>query len=144
MQSSERPIVIQSKDETTDIIQLLGIIFPFATLSHTCKLKDMYTLAFLQNINGPEILMIFLLALLFFGAKRLPDLFKSFGKSIKEFKKATSEIEDDFRTAMDEGSTDYKSTSAQTVTPSEPTQVAPLSEETNSERVSEVENSGKD
>lgn len=104
----------------------------------------MYTLAFLQNINGPEILMIFLLALLFFGAKRLPDLFKSFGKSIKEFKKATSEIEDDFRTAMDEGSTDYKSTSAQTVTPSEPTQVAPVPEETNSERVSEVENSGKD
>ena len=104
----------------------------------------MYTLAFLQNINGPEILMIFLLALLFFGAKRLPDLFKSFGKSIKEFKKATSEIEDDFRTAMDEGSTDYKSTSAQTVTPSEPTQVAPVSEETNSEKVSEEENSGKD
>ena len=104
----------------------------------------MYTLAFLQNINGPEILMIFLLALLFFGAKRLPDLFKSFGKSIKEFKKATSEIEDDIRTAMDEGSTDYKSTSDQPVTPSEPTQVASIPEETNSEGVSAVENSGKD
>ncbi len=62
----------------------------------------MDTLAFLQNINGPEILLIFLIVLLLFGAKRLPELFKSFGKSIREFKKATSEIEDDIRTAMDE------------------------------------------
>lgn len=62
----------------------------------------MNTLAFLQNINGPEILLIFLVVLLLFGAKRLPELFRSFGKSIREFKKATSEIEDDIRTAMDE------------------------------------------
>ena len=62
----------------------------------------MNTLAFLQNINGPEILLIFLIVLLLFGAKRLPELFKSFGKSIREFKKATTEIEEDIRTAMDE------------------------------------------
>ena len=62
----------------------------------------MSPLAFIQNINGPEILLIFLIVLLLFGAKRLPELFKSFGKSIREFKKATSEIEDDIRTAMDE------------------------------------------
>ena len=66
--------------------------------------------AFIQNINGPEILLIFLIVLLLFGAKRLPDLFHSFGKSIREFKKATSEIEDDIRTAMDEEP--KKSTSA--------------------------------
>jgi sec-independent protein translocase protein TatA len=58
--------------------------------------------AFIQNLNGPEIFLIFLVVLLLFGAKRLPELFRSFGKSIKEFKKATSEIEDDIRTAMDE------------------------------------------
>ena len=62
----------------------------------------MNTIAFLQNINGPEILLIFLIDLLLFGAKRLPELFKSFGKSIREFKKATTEIEEDIRTAMDE------------------------------------------
>ena len=62
----------------------------------------MNTTAFLQNINGPEILLIFLIVLLLFGAKRLPELFKSFGKSIREFKKATTEIEEDIRTAMDE------------------------------------------
>ncbi|NCG08743.1 MAG: twin-arginine translocase TatA/TatE family subunit [Verrucomicrobia bacterium] len=63
------------------------------TLSH---------LAFLQNLRAPEIILIFLVVLLLFGAKRLPELFRSFGKSIREFKKATSEIEDDIRTAMDE------------------------------------------
>ena len=62
----------------------------------------MNTIAFIQNINGPEILLIFLIVLLLFGAKRLPGLFKSFGKSIREFKKATTEIEEDIRTAMDE------------------------------------------
>lgn len=60
------------------------------------------TLAFLQNLRAPEIILIFLVVLLLFGAKRLPELFRSFGKSIREFKKATSEIEDDIRTAMDE------------------------------------------
>ena len=83
----------------------------------------MYTTAFLQNINGPEILLIFLIVLLLFGAKRLPELFKSFGKSIREFKKATSEIEDDFRTAMDEESTDRQSTPVQSTGQPEPTQV---------------------
>ena len=62
----------------------------------------MQAIAFLQNLNAPEIIMIFLVVLLFFGAKRLPDLFRSLGKSLREFKKATSEIEDDIRTAMEE------------------------------------------
>ena len=48
------------------------------------------------------MIWIFLIVLLLFGAKRLPELFKSFGKSIREFKKATTEIEEDIRTAMDE------------------------------------------
>ena len=103
----------------------------------------MYKLAFLQNINGPEILLIFLIVLLLFGAKRLPDLFKSFGKSIREFKKATSEIEDDFRTAMEEESTDFKATSTQPKAPAEPTQIASVPVETNSEKVSEKGDSGK-
>lgn len=58
-------------------------------------------LALLPNFSGPEIFLIFMVVLLLFGAKRLPELFKSFGKSIKEFKKATSGIEDDIRSAMD-------------------------------------------
>ena len=61
----------------------------------------MYTLAFLQNLSSWEIVLIFLVVLLFFGAKRLPDLFRSLGKSVKEFKSATSGIEEDIRSAME-------------------------------------------
>jgi len=57
--------------------------------------------AFIQNLRAPELILIFLVVLLLFGAKRLPELFKSFGKSIKEFKKATADIENDVRNAMD-------------------------------------------
>lgn len=62
---------------------------------------NIHTLAFLQNLSAPELIIIFLIVLLLFGAKRLPGLFKSFGESIKEFKKATSGIENDIRSAMD-------------------------------------------
>ena len=62
----------------------------------------MNTVAFVSIPNGPEMILIFLSVLLLVGAKRLPELFKSLGKSIREFKKATTEIEEDIRTAMDE------------------------------------------
>ncbi|MFQ3224007.1 MAG: sec-independent protein translocase protein TatA [Lentimonas sp.] len=62
---------------------------------------NMTPIAFIQNLNTPEILMIGAVVLLFFGAKRMPELFRSFGKSVREFKKATSGIEDDIRSAMD-------------------------------------------
>ncbi|MGB0742913.1 MAG: Sec-independent protein translocase subunit TatA/TatB [Opitutales bacterium] len=62
----------------------------------------MQTIAFIQNLSSWEIILIFLVVLLFFGAKRLPELFKSLGKSLREFKKATADIEDDIRTAMEE------------------------------------------
>ena len=62
---------------------------------------NLHTFAFIQNLNTPEIVMIGGVILLFFGAKRMPELFRSFGKSVREFKKATSGIEDDIRSAMD-------------------------------------------
>jgi sec-independent protein translocase protein TatA len=62
---------------------------------------NMVPIAFIQNLNTPEIVMIGAVVLLFFGAKRMPDLSRSFGKSVREFKKATSGIEDDIRSAMD-------------------------------------------
>ena len=70
-------------------------------------------LAFIQNLRAPELILIFLVVLLLFGAKRLPELFRSFGKSIREFKKATSEIEDDIRTSIDEQTTNEVAESEQ-------------------------------
>ncbi|MEQ9825100.1 MAG: twin-arginine translocase TatA/TatE family subunit [Puniceicoccaceae bacterium] len=62
----------------------------------------MTTLAFIQNVGLPELAIIFMFILIFFGAKRLPELFGSFGKSIKEFKKATRDIENDINSSMHE------------------------------------------
>ncbi len=43
---------------------------------------------------GPwEILIVFFIIVLLFGAKKLPDLAKGLGKSLKEFKQATKEPE---------------------------------------------------
>jgi sec-independent protein translocase protein TatA len=40
----------------------------------------------------PEILVIFLVVLLLFGAKRIPEIARGLGKGIREFKDATREI----------------------------------------------------
>lgn len=52
--------------------------------------------------GGSEWIVIVLVVLLLFGAKRLPELAKGLGKSIREFKKATSEVEENIRDAMKE------------------------------------------
>ena len=44
------------------------------------------------QLGFSEILVIFVIALLVFGPKKLPDLGKSLGKGIREFRKATDEL----------------------------------------------------
>ena len=60
-----------------------------------------FNLAFIQGIGGPELLIILVIILLLFGAKKLPELAKGLGKSMKEFKKAAAEVQEDFQEAMD-------------------------------------------
>lgn len=45
-----------------------------------------------MSIGMPELIVIFLVILLLFGSKRLPELAQGLGKGIREFKKATNEI----------------------------------------------------
>jgi sec-independent protein translocase protein TatA len=47
------------------------------------------------RIGFGELVVILLVALLLFGAKRLPEIAKSLGESIKEFKKAISDKDSD-------------------------------------------------
>lgn len=46
-------------------------------------------------LGGPELILVFVLILLLFGAKKLPQLARGMGKSIGEFKKAKEEFEDE-------------------------------------------------
>ena len=46
------------------------------------------------NLGGGEILVILLFVLIFFGPKKIPDIAQSLGKGIREFKKATRDIQD--------------------------------------------------
>ncbi len=49
------------------------------------------------GFSGPTMLIVAVVFVLMFGAKRIPDLMKSFGKSVTEFKKGINETtsEDD-------------------------------------------------
>jgi sec-independent protein translocase protein TatA len=44
------------------------------------------------SIGMPELIIIFVIALIIFGPRKLPELGKSLGKSIAEFKKASNEL----------------------------------------------------
>ncbi|TDI82340.1 MAG: twin-arginine translocase TatA/TatE family subunit [Caldithrix sp.] len=44
-----------------------------------------------MSLGMPEILIIFFIVLLLFGAKKLPELAKGLGKGLKEFKQATKD-----------------------------------------------------
>jgi len=45
-----------------------------------------------MSLGAPEIIIIFFVILLLFGAKRLPELAKGMGRGIKEFRKATKDL----------------------------------------------------
>jgi sec-independent protein translocase protein TatA len=47
------------------------------------------------NLGATEIILIVLVILVFFGAKKIPELARGLGQGIREFKKATKEVSDD-------------------------------------------------
>jgi sec-independent protein translocase protein TatA len=53
-------------------------------------------LLFLGGLGGMEVVLIIAAILLFFGAKRIPELAKGLGRGIREFKDASQEIKNDF------------------------------------------------
>ncbi len=47
------------------------------------------------GIGAQELLIIFLIVLLLFGANRIPEIARGMGRGIRDFKRATRDIEDD-------------------------------------------------
>lgn len=69
---------------------------------------EMFRPIFLFNLGAPEIILILLVILVLFGAKKIPEMMQGLGKGIKEFKKATKDIESEITNTGSTG--DKKST----------------------------------
>lgn len=56
-------------------------------------------LSFISMPGGPEWIIIFIIVLLLFGAKKLPELARGIGKSMGEFKRAREDFEREIKNA---------------------------------------------
>lgn len=68
-------------------------------------------------LGWPEIVAILAVVLLLFGAKKLPELAKGLGSGIKEFKKASREVQNEIERSVEEPEPPRKP-----APPSQPTQ----------------------
>jgi len=60
------------------------------------------SLAFIDGLGGMEMLLVFVIALLLFGGDKLPGFARSIGKTMREFKKAASGVEEEFKRALED------------------------------------------
>jgi sec-independent protein translocase protein TatA len=60
---------------------------------------EMSLLASFMNLAGPDLIVILLIILVLFGAKKLPELARGMGQAVKEFQKAKDEFTDELHKA---------------------------------------------
>ena len=53
-------------------------------------------------IGTPEIMVILLIVVMLFGSKKIPELARGLGKGMREFKNATSDIQEEIRKSSEE------------------------------------------
>ncbi len=53
------------------------------------------------GLSGGELVLVMVVILVLFGAKKIPEFAKGLGKGINEFKKASSEVTNEIQHAMD-------------------------------------------
>jgi sec-independent protein translocase protein TatA len=64
------------------------------------------------SIGAPEILVVFLVALIVLGPDRLPKAAKQLGRAVSEFRRVTSGFQDEVKRAIDYEGSDSKSSDA--------------------------------
>ena len=84
--------------------------------------KDFYMLG---SIGMPELIIIFVIALIIFGPRKLPELGRSLGKSLNEFKRASNEL----KNTLDEEIRVEESRSAERQRTPEPARPYPVDEQ---------------
>lgn len=51
--------------------------------------------AFIEGIGGGELLLVLVVALMLFGSKNLPDIFRTMGRTSEQMRKAVREVKDE-------------------------------------------------
>ena len=77
------------------------------------------------GIGMPELLVIFVIALIVLGPKRLPELARSLGKSLNEFRRASSEMRREFLDVAEETRVDPSKPAQEEPPGSPPASAAP-------------------
>jgi sec-independent protein translocase protein TatA len=75
------------------------------------------------SIGMPELIIIFVIALIIFGPRKLPELGKSLGKSLAEFKRASNELKSTLEEEIRVEEQQQKTAEAQKVVAAGPTPV---------------------
>jgi TatA/E family protein of Tat protein translocase len=70
-------------------------------------------------IGMPELILIFVVALLVFGPKKLPEIGRSIGKGLAEFKKASDELKRTIEQEIEQGKAETASLRQQVASPQE-------------------------
>ena len=83
------------------------------------------------SLGIPELLLIFIVALLVFGPKRLPEIGRTLGKALGEFKKATDDLKNTIEREVQveelkQLSTNITAPAAEVVSRDEPVKVVPV------------------
>jgi len=65
------------------------------------------------SLGTGEIILIVLIVLIFFGAKKIPELAQGLGKGLREFRKATRDIQEEVENPVDPKKIDPKNTDKQ-------------------------------
>ena len=63
---------------------------------------------FLIGISGGEIIVVFLFILIFFGADKIPGFARTMGRTIRQVKDATSDIQRDIQNSVQDVKKDVK------------------------------------
>jgi sec-independent protein translocase protein TatA len=77
----------------------------------------MSLIASFMNLAGPDLIVILLIVLVLFGAKKLPELARGMGQAVKEFQKAKDEFNDELHKA---GQSEAKTTTPAQSLPQNP------------------------
>ena len=75
-------------------------------------------IAAIMGLGGTELLVILIILLVLFGGSKLPSLARGMGQSIKEFKKASKDAEDEIQSAVEDD--EAKPVAKKPATPAKP------------------------